>query len=509
MKILRHAAVTLAAFAALSAAAFTLDLPVETINGKDYYVYRVVPKETVYSITRKLGITRDQLIEANPAVADGLRAGETLLFPVTEPKGALPKIADIIEQSEQESPAKEAPQEPQKSLESQDSQSSQESQSSQSSQSSQEPAQAPEEPAQAPQESTQAAAQEPADTVSIAIILPFMLENQSITKSAENFTNFYKGFLLAANQLTAQSQTPVSIAAYDTEASAEKIAELIASPAVRNASYIIAPDDAVAINSIVAVTDSTDAMVLNLFAVKNDGYLTHESLMQGNISHDSMYATAIDGLCRAAAGKKVIMLNATDIPAEKAKFTTELTAKLVTSGIPYEKIDYTGKLTEQDLAQLPAGKDYLFIPTSHSREALMRILPALEDFKAMNSSATLFGYPEWIVLQGDIKDRLHKLNTTIYSRFAADPASDKYKTVAAAYEETYGAPLERSIPNQALLGFDAASWILRAAEAGAEEPYTGVQNSFKFKEIDGGGFENTSLYFITFAPEGAIEVTLL
>lgn len=492
MNILRKAAISIAAFTALSVSAFTLDLPIETINGKDYYVYRVAPKETVYSITRKLGITRDELIAANPAVADGLRAGETLLFP-TDPAPVKADKTNVAEPVKPTEPVKKI--EPAKSVE---------------------PESRPEEikrPAVQPQtpeiiEITDAG-EEPSDTISIAIILPFMLESENLSKSAENFTNFYRGFILAADSLSARANTTVSISAYDSEGSADKVAALALRPEIKNAAFIIAPEDPVAISNIVAVTDSTDAMVLNLFAVKDDCYLTHESLLQGNICHDAMYSKAIDAFCKTYKNKNVIILNATDIPSEKNEFTTQLSEKLITAGIPYEKIDFSGKLTEQDLTGLPADKDYVFIPTSHSREALMRILPALESFKSSNSSASLFGYPEWIILQGNIKDKLNRLNATFYSRFASDPTSDDYKNITASYTNIYGTPMDYSIPNQTLLGFDTAAWILRAANAGVEESYKGVQNSFKFKEIENGGFENTSLYFITYAPDGSIEVTLL
>ncbi|MDE6534376.1 MAG: hypothetical protein K2K82_00015 [Muribaculaceae bacterium] len=507
MNILRKAALSIAAFAALSVSAFTLDLPIETINGKDYYVYRVAPKETVYSITRKLGITRDELIAANPAVADGLRAGETLLFP-TDPAPVKTEKVKEAEPVKPTEPAKKIepteqanPVEPVKQIEQT------------------EPIQPDKQPEETKQPDMQPkapelseladAGEEPADTISVAVILPFMLESENLSKSAENFTNFYRGFILAADSLSARAKTPVLISAYDSEGSAEKLADLVSRPEIHNAAFIIAPEDPVAIANIVAVTDSTDAMVLNLFAVKDDCYRTHESLLQGNICHDAMYSKAIDAFCKTYKNKNVIILNATDIPSEKNEFTTMLSERLLTAGIPFEKIDFSGKLTDQNLTELPADKDYVFIPTSHSRETLMRILPALESFKASNSSASLFGYPEWIILQGNIKDKLNRLNTTIYSRFASDPASADYKNIIASYKNIYGTPMDYSIPNQTLLGFDTAAWILCAANAGVEESYKGIQNSFKFKEIENGGFENTSLYFITYAPDGSIVVTLL
>lgn len=58
------------------------DLPVTTVQGQKYHYYDVTSKETVYSLCYKLGISKDELIRNNPAVADGLRSGMKLFFPV-------------------------------------------------------------------------------------------------------------------------------------------------------------------------------------------------------------------------------------------------------------------------------------------------------------------------------------------------------------------------------------------------------------------------------------------
>lgn len=71
----------LLAIASLSVAAGIVDLPVKTINGKRYHYYEVQPQETVYALCRRFDISRDELLAANPSVADGLKAGQTLLFP--------------------------------------------------------------------------------------------------------------------------------------------------------------------------------------------------------------------------------------------------------------------------------------------------------------------------------------------------------------------------------------------------------------------------------------------
>lgn len=70
------------ALVSLSVAAGIDELPTKTINGKTYHYYEVQPKETVYSLCKRFDISRDELIRYNPSVEDGLKANQTLLFPV-------------------------------------------------------------------------------------------------------------------------------------------------------------------------------------------------------------------------------------------------------------------------------------------------------------------------------------------------------------------------------------------------------------------------------------------
>lgn len=71
------------------------DLPVTTIDGRPYHYYVVAPKQTIYSICRDLGITKAQLIEANPWLAEeGVKANQRLYFAAAAPSPDIHVVAD-------------------------------------------------------------------------------------------------------------------------------------------------------------------------------------------------------------------------------------------------------------------------------------------------------------------------------------------------------------------------------------------------------------------------------
>ena len=67
---------------ALNAKALPMDsLRMETINGKQYIIHQVDPKETLFSISRRYGVPVTDLAQENPSAGSGLSVGQILRVP--------------------------------------------------------------------------------------------------------------------------------------------------------------------------------------------------------------------------------------------------------------------------------------------------------------------------------------------------------------------------------------------------------------------------------------------
>lgn len=95
--ILRSILLAGALASCLIAGAQVDNLPRKDINGTSYYYYEVQPKETIYSISHKLGISRAEIERCNPGVADGLKAGQVLYFPI---EGDSPARTHVVKAKE-------------------------------------------------------------------------------------------------------------------------------------------------------------------------------------------------------------------------------------------------------------------------------------------------------------------------------------------------------------------------------------------------------------------------
>lgn len=68
----------------LSLSAQSLDCPKVTVDGTEYYSYTVQPKDGLFAIARKFGVTQADLHAANPKLTDGLQIGQVILVPINE-----------------------------------------------------------------------------------------------------------------------------------------------------------------------------------------------------------------------------------------------------------------------------------------------------------------------------------------------------------------------------------------------------------------------------------------
>ena len=591
--------------AALTAWAGVKDLPIKTVNGRQFYYYEVPSKESVYSLCSKLGVTKAEIIENNPSVADGLKVGMTLLFPVDgltpaqiasqqkqvthrvergetifglskkygvttqELMKLNPSLANglkagqeivIVEGvepvEEPKAEAKEADGMDYKSPFGDDVKmvgyvvqkgdgfysiavengitvaeleaanpgvtslktgqvlnipTRVKAPEAQATISVDEFAAAsgvqPSEETTEPQEATEEAAKAP--SVNIAVLLPFMLNEETPSKSAERFTEFYKGFLLGVDSLR-KSEAPIHITAFDTEGSTIKVREILDNPDFKGFDAIIASDNPAQLAILAEYGKNNDAKVFNTFLVRDDSYQSNPAVMQANLPSALMYDKAIEGLLTRLTYSSPVFLTLNGAAADKADFVNTLKQKLTESGKEFVDIAIEGKLAPEDLEQLPADGNYYFLTPSSRPADLNKLMPGILEWRdiKVTPSVHLFGYPEWITFRGETLDNMHNLNTTVYSRFYEDEDSWRSRSLENKFKRWYGTKMEGAVPRQGSLGFDTAMFLIGNVLKGSSK-YDGVQNGYNFVSVPDGGQYNSALYFINFRPAGVTDKTVL
>ena len=217
-----------------------LDLPVKTLNGTKYYYYKVKKNESVYGLSKKLGMSRDEIVRHNPAAADGIKKGMTLYFPYdeyatkSEPKAAVEEQIDTVAVDTASDKAS-----------------------------------------------------------SIVLMLPFGPENKEQSRRNKLALDFYKGFLMAADTLASRNGL-VEIHAIDIDVENSRFDAILRDEAVTNASVIVAPDNGAAYRKIAKTARENGNYVLNVFLVADSLYTENPNVLRANIPHLDMYRLAVD-----------------------------------------------------------------------------------------------------------------------------------------------------------------------------------------------------------------------
>ncbi len=504
-----------AAIACATMPAFALNLPTKKIMNRTFYYYKVEKGDTVYSLTHKFGIQHGDMLKYNPAVADGLKPGMTLFFPVeafpdepvaTEPTqeepvsikvsetaDAVGKRQDREKKTSADNPVPDFPR-PDASLKPVNPGIVEVS-----------PA-APDEPA-APEVS--------ARELNVVVCLPFMLNDEKAPKTAVYATDFYRGFLLGVDSLRSFYGNPsISITAIDCDTSEQPFSALTKHAAdFKKADIIIAPEATNRLEELGRWGKDNKVYIFNAFQARDTTCLVNPYMLQGNALASDMYDKTIDYFIANLNGATPVILDNEKSSHDKQSFVDALTRSLLNAGIDYKSLKYSGTLTSAAIsAKLPpSGVNYVFVPVAGSLSEFQKFASALVKYKAETEEADvpgrvrLFGYPEYTRFTGDPLDKMKTLNTTFYSRFYNDPESMETRMVNDSFIDRYGTDLPDGVPNQALYGFDVARWLIALAANGSVDreaiastrPSEGAQMIYNFDPITGGGFVNDAVIIVT------------
>ncbi len=544
-----------AAAIGLSAMASSVtDLPTTFINGKKYYRYKVIKKETLYSLSRKLGLTQDQIIFYNPTVYDGLKANDILYFPAedfadgtpsaqTSKDSNVPNTSNTVttqrtvthdvskgetiygishrygittEQLMDANPAIRSGLKAGMSLvipPADDKAGSTPSTPTGTSQSA--TPMTNHEIVRSVESQIRSQRKRNASSIDIAVLLSFDLDSPKKSREAQYSLEFYKGFLLAVDTLR-ELDRPIHVTTYDVASSEATLKSILDKPEMKHMQVIIPPADLKGGLDIVGdFGRANDVMVFNLFNVRDKSYLTNPAMMQASVPQDIMHAKAVEGFIDKYKHHTPVLLVKDESSNDRNQFMTDIKARLTADGIDFVTIPYSGDLSADALASLSASTDYVFVPTQGSQRDLNRTLDAILKFKENSTGdLTIFGYPEWITYRGETLDNLHKLNATYYSRFV-DDSDDRYtKHVIESYKEKYGTQISPSVPRPGIMGFDCGIFLLRSLKSGNGDltgdipPYQGVQNGFKFRKASDNpdaGWYNERLMLITYRSSGNVD----
>lgn len=343
------------------------------------------------------------------------------------------------------------------------------------------------------------------DDTTIALMLPFSLEDKSANKHSQLYTEFYRGFLIGVEKQS-HSGSRIKIEAYDSAVNNDSVKTYIS----ENQDVIITSDNIPQMKYIVSQASeiAPDAKILNLFAVKDSSNVSNVSVIQANIPRKQMYDKAIQMFMQKYENYVPVFIARIDGNADKADFVSRLKDCLSDAGVSYHEIAFRSFLGKDNLDEFnTTDSAYVFIPVSGLRTEFAKFAPALKTLRstAINpENVTVFGYPEWVTFRSEYLEQLHGLNASIYSRFYISSDDERVRQFRDEYKQWYGSNMLETVPVQSIVGYDAATFLIKYLRGEVEEDgFEGIQTGFNIVSPEGmEGYINSHLYMINFRPDG-------
>ncbi|MDH6304468.1 LysM repeat protein [Parabacteroides sp. PF5-5] len=419
--------------------------------------YKVEKKETMYRLTRKFNITAEELIEKNPQLAKGVKAGMIIKIPVRTEESVtekiqVPKEKDVNALLTTSSKAKKV------------------------------------------------------DKVKVALLLPFMTDEYVHSSNTMRFIEYYEGLLLAVDSLK-NAGISFELVVRDTGKGTQKLKQVLQEEKLKNVHLIIGALESDQISLIAEFAEKNKIKHIIPFTSKNDDVLNNYYVYQVNTPHSYLYAKASQAAYGMFYDYNIVFVDTYDTD-DKAEFVKQFKLELTQKNIPFKDLVFRAESFTNDIhSLLVTDKRNVVIPISSSVDALNKIRTPLRMVVEANPQymLNLFGYPTWQTYVRDCLDDFFVLDTYIYTNFYADNMANNVSRFNSKYKSWFSKELINSFPKYGILGFDTGMYFFEAINKYGLDfeknlnkiKYKGIQTQFDFERVNNwGGFINTNLFIV-------------
>ena len=341
--------------------------------------------------------------------------------------------------------------------------------------------------------------------VRVALILPLRESGQP-----SRYLHFYEGVLLGIERLQRQG---VSIdLQVDAAVNPSALTQLLKSKEGERYDLIIGGDSEQSVELLAQCAKDQQAVYLSPFVWQSGKGQMYDHFFQLNPAQYRVTQRLQSAFVERYAGYEVLLVRCGE--GDQADKFKAIETACREAGIAMQ----SRSLRELTIGQWPrqSAKKCVILLNSSKKADLTAVLDAMRDAQLSTSDYQLFGYPQWQTYGKNMEERLQAVRTTIFSTFYWDRELPESQQVREAYKHWYGRDIEEGYPSYALLGYDVVRYFISALSSygrGFQQyqhqlPKDGLQSGFLFapaitgRSSGRGGYTNLNLFFITYSPRG-------
>ena len=471
-----------------------------------YVKHVIAPKETLYAISKRYGVSVAELQAANPVVSKNMPIGATLLIPLRASQAASPQP------QAEESPALPVPQ-PQAAA-------------SLALPVPQPQAETPKIAAEAPKEEAVALPAPELQTDSLAVaqsdsadvripvlsldssmvsalplrlayLLPLQTNASRRDGQMDRFIDFYEGALLAIYEAQACGQR-FEIFTYDVQKSDSVIQQVLKRGEMQNMDAIIGPAYPAQVSHAALFAKHNRIPCIIPFTNKVSGLEHNPYLVQFNPNAQQEAEAAVRLLAAQKDSLQLVFVDpqASDVSA----FVSMLREKVLAAGFATADISLQTIINDSLTSVLRQDKMNILVFNTDKYSSVSSVLNQVANQKKGHSLA-LFGRYSWQQEKCPIE--------MVYVSIFHEPNADLLASYEALYQQYFGHALSSLHPRYDLLGYDLTKATIRhlllSQQAISDqdkqkvfaEEYHGLQSDIHYEKVsEDGGLENQCIKLV-------------
>ncbi|MDO5665747.1 MAG: LysM peptidoglycan-binding domain-containing protein [Bacteroidia bacterium] len=423
--------------------------------------HRVKRGETLYSISQAYDVAVEAIKEINPILASGLKTNMELIVPV--------KVARLDENAR----AREI---------------------------------------EANRLLSQNNETQRTNVIKVGLLLPFLDKTGG---QHLRLQEYYEGFLMAVDKMKKDGAN-VEVYVFEIGTKA-KLESLLGTLEMESLHLLIGGMTDDQIKTLSDFSKKHNIKYVVPFSSKNSEVQNNNNIFQVNSPQSYLYSKTSGVFMETFKNANVVIVN---VPgrSDKAEFISTLKADLKQKNIRYNEVSLTSNFSTSVLSLLQNNSENVIVPSTGDSGSLREITNALAKVHQARQGiiTRLFGYPEWQTYGTEMKNSLHQYGTYFYTAFYVDEQNVETRQFIESFKSWYGRDLINTTPKYGLLGYDTGIFFLNAIyryginfeERVNHIPSNSLQFAFSFDRVNNwGGFINTGLYLIHYDANNAVYKT--
>ena len=427
--------------------------PIDTIDGKPYYLYTVEKGIGLYRVSKNFGVPQEKILEANPSLqTNGLVFGSTILIPITVDEPVVEK--------------KEVKKLTFRKIE-----------------------RVPKDTVLVVKEDTPDGSFQATDSLRIAMMLPLHANAIKRNATMDKFTDFYIGSLIAIYEAQKAGKY-IELFTYDVEKTTEPLSRILSDSVWQDVDAIIGPAYTQQVQKVTAFTERDSTWTLVPFISELPAKETHPYVFQFNPSSQTeadVFAQYLSNLQDTVNCVVIQPKEGESVP----KSIQYIHASLQEYNIPTTKTTIRDILVDSMEMALAEGKENILIFNTEKYNNLQSVLPHL--FRLVGKyQITLYSRYSW---QNE-KILLPQIYTSVFHE-----SFDSLDTYEEIYNEYFDVAPSSQYPRYDLLGYDLTRHFLHLVAqkdtAVIQESWSGAQSVIQYlPSAKHRGFENQKIVVI-------------